>query len=229
MITDNSRSLQGAFAPMHPLETHILVVDDHAVVRRGLKNLLLAHVPRARVTEVGTCAAMQELVNARPFDLLLVDLVLPDGNTIDMLPALIRQVPELRVLMYSMSAEEVFGTRALQAGAYGFVTKAEEEEELMRAVRTVLKGRHYVSPRQEDRMLAGSVDDTGDPFAQLSPRELSTMDHLLRGRTVGEIAELLGVGNSTAATFKARLFNKLGVDNLLELQRKADLHGYRVS
>jgi DNA-binding NarL/FixJ family response regulator len=111
----------------------------------------------------------------------------------------------------------------------GFVTKAEDEEELMRAVRMVLKGRHYVSPLQEARQGTGEGDGTGDPFAVLSPRELSTMDHLLRGRSVGEIAVLLGVGNSTAATFKARLFNKLGVDNLLELQRKADLHGYRVS
>jgi two-component system, NarL family, invasion response regulator UvrY len=214
---------------MHPLETHILVVDDHAVVRRGLKNLLLASVPRARVAEAGTCAAMQELVHARPFDLLLVDLVLPDGNTIDMLPALIRQVPQLRVLMYSMSAEEVFGTRALQAGAYGFVTKAEEEEELMRAVRMVLRGKRYESPLQAGRHAVGAGNEDQDPFDRLSPREISTMDHLLRGRTVGEIAELLGVGNSTAATFKARLFNKLGVNNLLELQRKADLHGYRVS
>jgi two-component system invasion response regulator UvrY len=209
--------------------TRILVVDDHAVVRRGLSNLLLAHVPRASVTEAGSCRMLVQHLEDTVFDLVLLDLVLPDGNTIDLLPELTRKHPLLRVLMYSMSAEEVFAGRARQAGAFGFVTKAEDEEELMRAVRTVLKGRVYVSPLQEARQGSGEGDGTGDPFAVLSQRELSTMDHLLRGRSVGEIAVLLGVGNSTAATFKARLFNKLGVDNLLELQRKADLHGYRVS
>jgi len=209
--------------------TRILIVDDHAVVRRGLCNLLMAHVPNVSVTEAGSCRTLVQQLEGAVFDLVLLDLVLPDGNTIDVLPELIRKYPRLRVLMFSMSAEEVFAERVLQAGAFGFVTKAEDEEELMRAVRTVLKGRPYKSPLQEARLGSVECDGTGDPFAALSPRELSTMDHLLRGRSVGEIAVLLGVGNSTSATFKARLFNKLGVDNLLELQRKADLHGYRVS
>ena len=209
---------------------HILVADDHAIVRRGVSNLLVANVHGVGVVEVGTCKALQRELAVHPFDLVLLDLVLPDGNTIDLLPALLQRHPELRVLMYSMSAEEVYAERAAQLGAMGFVSKAENEEELLRAVRMVLRGKPYLSPGQEVRELERPTQATGkDPFHQLSQREISVMDHLLHGRTVGEIAELLEVGNSTAATYKARLFNKLGVANVLELQRKADAHGYRIS
>lgn len=209
---------------------HILVADDHAVVRRGLNYLLFAQVPGARVVEVSTCAGLQRELAVHSFDLVLLDLVLPDGNTIDLLPDLLQRYPDLKVLMYSMSAEEVYAERAAQLGAMGFVSKAEEEDELIRAVRMVLRGNPYVSPGQTVRVLDRPLLAAGkDPFHHLSQREISVMDHLLHGRTVGEIAVLLDVGGSTAATYKARLFNKLGVANVLELQRKADAHGYRIS
>jgi DNA-binding NarL/FixJ family response regulator len=208
--------------------TRILIVDDHAVVRRGLGNLLLAQIPHARVTEERTCLGLQRQLAGSGFELVLLDLVLPDGNTIDLLPGIMALYPGLRVLMYSMSPEEVYAERARMAGAMGFMTKAEDEEELLRAVHLVLKGKPYLSPTQEARAL-GMASIAPDPFRGLSPREISTMDHLLRGRTIGEVATLMGVGHSTATTFKARLFNKLGVNNLLELQRKADAHGYRIS
>jgi DNA-binding NarL/FixJ family response regulator len=216
---------------MRPIgECHILLADDHAIVRRGLHYMLSANIPHVVIAEVGTCEALEKLLAERDFDLVLLDHVLPDGNTIDRLPQLFIQHPGMKVLMYSMSVEEVYAERAVSLGAMGFVSKAENEVELLRAVRMVLRGKEYRSERQKHRELdRGIVMGTGDPFLQLSQRELSVMDHLLRGRTVGEIAALLGVGNSTSATYKARLFNKLGVSNLLELQRKADSHGYRIS
>jgi two-component system invasion response regulator UvrY len=211
-------------------ECHILLADDHAVVRRGLCYLLSGSIPHASVTEVASCDALERQLAVRDFDLVVLDLVLPDGNTIDRLPALFARRPDLKVLMYSMSVEDVYAERAIQLGAKGFVSKAEDEAELLRAVRLVLRGKPYLSERQQVRELErASSRNFTDPFVQLSQRELSVMDHLLRGRTVGEIAALLGVGNSTSATYKARLFNKLGVSNLLELQRKADTHGYRIS
>jgi two-component system invasion response regulator UvrY len=212
--------------PLH--ETRILIVDDHAVVRRGLGNLFMAHIPHARVTEERTCLGLQRQLTLSDFELVLLDLVLPDGNTIDLLPGVIARHLGLRVLMYSMSAEEVYAERARMAGAMGFITKAEDEEELLRAVRMVLKGKPYLSPMQEARVLGRSSAEL-DPFRTLSSREISTMEHLLRGRTIGEVAALMGVGHGTATTFKARLFNKLGVHNVLELQRKADAHGYCIS
>jgi two-component system, NarL family, invasion response regulator UvrY len=211
-------------------ECNILLADDHAIVRRGLQYMLSASIPHAAIVEVDTCEALEKLLAKRDFDLVLLDLVLPDGNTIDRLPALFALRPHLKVLMYSMSVEDVYAERAVLLGAMGFVSKAENEEELLRAVRMVLRGKEYRSERQENRELdRGSAMGSKDPFLQLSKRELSVMDHLLRGHTVGEIAVLLSVGNSTSATYKARLFNKLGVSNLLELQRKADTHGYRIS
>jgi two-component system, NarL family, invasion response regulator UvrY len=214
----------------YPAECHILLADDHAVVRRGLCYMLSASIPHAGIAEVATCDALERQIAERDFDLVLLDLVLPDGNTIDHLPALFARRPQLKVLMYSMSVEDVYAERAIQLGAKGFVSKAEDEAELLRAVRLVLRGRPYLSERQQIRELErATARNSTDPIMQLSQRELSVMDHLLRGRTVGEIATLLGVGNSTSATYKARLFNKLGVSNLLELQRKADTHGYRIS
>ena len=207
----------------------ILLADDHAIVRRGLRYLLMAEIGNLQLIEVSTCADLKKALVAGQFDAVVLDLVLPDGNTIDLLPELTQEYPGLRILMYSMSAEQVYAERAVQLGAMGFVNKVEEESELVRAIRLVLRGKPYRSERQEIQALEQRGNGNDDPFASLSERELSTMHHLLRGRTVGEIAVVLGVGNSTAATYKARLMNKLGVSNLLELQRKADMHGYRIS
>jgi two-component system, NarL family, invasion response regulator UvrY len=207
---------------------HILMADDHVIVRRGVQYLIDAHVPNVRFQEVAGCAALFQKLASQQFDLLLLDVMLPDGNTFDILPDLVERYPDMPILMYSMNPEEVYADRALQLGAKGFVSKVEEEAELMRAVHAVLRGRQYSSPVQElrshEKMAAKAM---ANPFAVLSIRELSVMDQLLRGGSVGEIARDMGVTSSTIATYKARLFNKLGVGNMLHLQRKADLHGYK--
>jgi two-component system, NarL family, invasion response regulator UvrY len=209
---------------------HILLADDHAIVRRGLSYLLASRLPNVRVQEVMTCAQLMDKLSRERFQLLILDVVLPDGNTIDILPELVGLHPELPILLYSMTSEEVYADRAIQIGVKGFVSKAEEEGELLRAVQQVMRGQVYRSPSQELRSLTiPSGEPGGDPFKQLSDRELSVMDQLLRGMSIGSIASVVGVAGSTAATYKARLFNKLGVSNVLDLQRKAELHGYKLS
>jgi two-component system, NarL family, invasion response regulator UvrY len=211
-------------------QRHILLADDHAIVRRGLSYLLSSRLPSVRVQEVVTCAQLMDKLAKEQFHLLILDVVLPDGNTIDILPELVQFHPELPILMYSMTSEDVYADRAIQIGARGFVSKAEEEGELLRAVQQVMRGQIYRSPSLEMRIHEPHAhEQEGDPFKQLSDRELSVMDQLLRGTSIGSIAQVMGVAGSTAATYKARLFNKLGVSNVLDLQRKADLHGYKLS
>jgi DNA-binding NarL/FixJ family response regulator len=205
----------------------ILIAEDHALMRRGIAYALRAQVQNLTITEVASCAALHEELAGHVFDLLVLDVVLPDGNTLDLLPGLIVRFPEMPVLMYSMSPEGIYADRAFALGAKAYVSKMDEEAELLKAVRALLRGSSHRTPTQELRALDQSARPVpDDPFHLLSDRELTVMDHLLRGRTVGDIATSLKVTSSTAATYKARLFNKLGVANLMDLQRKAMAHGY---
>lgn len=205
----------------------ILLAEDHALMRRGITYVLRAEVPNVILTEVRTCAELLERLSEGTYDLLVLDVVLPDGNTIDVLPELVARYPDLPILMYSMSAEGIYADRAFALGARAYVSKMDEEQELVKATRALLRGNTHRTRSQELRALdQPSLRAADDPFRVLSDRELTVMDHLLRGRTVGEIAETLKVTSSTAATYKARLFNKLGVANLMDLQRKATAHGY---
>ncbi|MFN3874830.1 MAG: response regulator [Flavobacteriales bacterium] len=205
----------------------ILLAEDHALMRRGITYVLQAEVPSAQLVEARTCAELLERLSFGPYDLLVLDVVLPDGNTLDVLPGLVARYPDLPILMYSMSAESIYADRAFALGAKAYVSKMDEEQELVKAARALLRGITYRTPSQELRLLdQPSLRDWSDPFRALSGRELTVMDYLLRGKTVGDIAETLKVTSSTAATYKARLFNKLGVTNLIELQRKAAAHGY---
>jgi two-component system, NarL family, invasion response regulator UvrY len=199
-------------------------------MRRGIAYFLRAELPNVLISEVQSCAQLQARLAEAPFDLLVLDVVLPDGNTIDVLPELVARYPVMPVLMYSMSAESIYADRAFALGAMAYVSKMEAEEELVKAAKTLLRGSPYRTGSQELRALEKTGRQaSSEPFQRLSDRELTVMDHLLRGRTVGEIATALKVTSSTAATYKARLFNKLGVANLMELQRKAATHGYGLS
>jgi two-component system, NarL family, invasion response regulator UvrY len=209
---------------------NVLVVDDHAIIRRGLRDVLRKELAVGSVNESASCRELdQEILRTAP-DLVLLDLQLADCNALERIDMIKASWPGTRILVYSMGAERVFAEQAIAHGASGFLSKATDERELLLAVRKVMEGGTYLSQEMELYLSTtpakhrGTDDAPVDPFAELSEREEVVMNGLLSGGSVKEIAARLDLQPTTVATYKARLFDKLGVHNLLDLQRLVIKH-----
>lgn len=195
----------------------ILLVDDHEIIRHGVRDLLVERFgSEVRILEAGSFAAMERMIGRSIPDLLLLDLELGDGNGMDLIGNLRTRYPGMRVLVFSMGPEHIHAPRVLQHGALGFVSKGRPLAELLQAVKEALAGRQYISHEEQMRRL-GAKDDRG--LNELSDREEMVMRGLLAGQGVVEIATRTGLKPNTITTYKARLFDKLGVSNVLELQQ----------
>lgn len=214
----------------HSMPLRVLIVDDHAIIRRGLREVIKHHWTKSVHEEAGSCAEILPALRRSVFDLVLLDLQLEDGNSIDLLERIKVGYPHTRILVYSMGAERVFAQQALSLGATGFLSKATDEGELLIAIERVLSGGLYMSQElKESSALRRSDRNNGqieDPFDDLSERESRVMMELLTGAGVKEIAARLGLQPTTVATYKARLFDKLGVTNLIDLQTLVTTRGY---
>jgi DNA-binding NarL/FixJ family response regulator len=204
------------------------LVDDHAVVRLGTRVLLEDELPGAVIHEVGTCKDAEDLVRREELDLLVVDMHLPDGHALDLLPRLLALRPELKVLVFSVSPDLIFAKRTADLGAYGYVNKQVDERQFLDAVEHVLGGGTWSNGpgMREPGVLAHGAKGS-DPFSELSVRELSVLNHLLDGLSLADIARKLDLQHSSVATYKTRVMEKLGVRNLLELQEKLWAYGRR--
>lgn len=214
------------------MHTHILILDDHVIIRRGLRNLIGARMAGVKVDDVATLEALDERLNTPPLpDLMVLDLQLTDGNAMERLEDLRTVYPSVKILIYSMSPERIYAQRVLGLGCSGYLNKESSEDEVIRAIERVLTGEAYVGNETELRLIEqgkeGDPSADADPFVRLSGRELRVLNELLDGVGVKEMAKRMGLGISTVATYKARLFEKLGIENLLQLQTLAQAHRYR--
>lgn len=207
-----------------------LIADDHVIVRRGLRNLLHDQFHATEIREASTCKELLQAMQEMEPTLLVLDLQLTDGSTLDHLEKICMEHPGMHVLVYSMRSEQIYGQRVMALGASGFISKESEEEEVVRAIRGILQGRQYLSPamKEQTETMNGAALPGSDPFIMLSVREIGVMEDLLEGLGVKEIAARLGVQPTTVATYKARLFDKLGVTNVLDLQRMVAIHRHGV-
>lgn len=196
----------------------LLIVDDHAIIRRGIRELVGKHFDLRAVSEASSRSdLLARDLDLKP-DLVLLDLQLSDGNALDLIPDLLASGCG-KVIVYSMSADRVFAPLALARGASGFVNKGSNETDLIDAINCVLAGGTYLDPGMEVLLKPNGRSLTNeDPFADLSEREVDVMNALLTGAGVKEIAAQLDLQPTTVATYKARLFDKLGVSNVLDLQ-----------
>ncbi len=197
---------------------HFLLIDDHEVVRSGVKNVLHDLYNPCLVVEAGNEKVVLEQLKKQTFDLVIMDVQMPDFDTISLVEYFKNSYPDTRVLIFSMSAENIYAKRFLKAGAMGFVSKNSELNELVKAVDLVLNNRRYISEGLAD-MLADQIGAKGkdNPFQTLSTRELDIASSLIRGSSVSEIAASHSISISTVGTYKARLFKKLKVNNIAEL------------
>jgi two-component system, NarL family, invasion response regulator UvrY len=205
--------------------TRILIVDDHEVVRRGLKQVLAEAFPGAQLVDAETSEAATAALATNAWDLLLLDINIPGRSGLDLLEEARRRFPALPVLVVSAYPEEEFAIRCIRLGAAGYLTKTSASDELVAAARKALAGGKYVTAKLAERLmhvLGGDVQPP--PHEALSSRELQVLRLVAGGRTGKEIAAELHLSEKTIATYRARISEKLGVSTNVELTRYAIQH-----
>lgn len=208
----------------------ILIADDHSIVSRGLHYLITLNFPNSQITEVASLGELMKTLPTNDFSHLILDLNLDDGNSIDILPQIIEANPDLLILIHTMASEEVFGKKLLQYNVSGFLSKKSTEGEILNALKVFLQGGIYISKK-----LRKSLDnrdkegETKNLFNELSINELKVLSLILKGSRMKEIAGDLNVTQQTIATYKTRIFKKLGTSNIFEIQKLAELHSINFS
>ena len=204
----------------------VLIVDDHAILRRGLKALLADEFHGAAFGEASDTRQALEQLQKKEWDVVLLDITLPGKNGLDLLKELKVARPKLPVLVLSAHPEDQFALRALKAGAEGYMTKESAPEELAKAVRKILAGGRYVSPALAEKLaLTVGQDSTRTPHETLSDREYEVMCRIASGKTVTEIAGELALSAKTISTYRARVLEKLDVKNSAEIVQYAIRNG----
>ncbi|OGW48289.1 MAG: DNA-binding response regulator [Nitrospirae bacterium RBG_19FT_COMBO_58_9] len=200
----------------------ILIVDDHEVVRRGVKQILEETFPQVEVGEADTGQKGIAAVRQEPWDLAIVDISLPDQSGLELLVELRSTAPQLPLMVLSLHPEEQYAVRAFRAGAMAYLTKQTAPEELARAVKQVLSGRRYVTASLGECMAGNlSKNPTGLAHQTLSEREFEVLVLLAQGQSVKHIAQSLALSMKTVSTYRARLLDKLQLANTAELIRYA--------
>lgn len=200
----------------------VLIVDDHAILRRGLRALLSDEFHGAAFGEASNAEEAVKQLGKKIWDVALLDITLPGKSGLDLLKELKAARPKLPVLVLSVHPEDQFAVRVLKAGAEGYMTKESAPEELVSAIRKILAGGRYVSPTLAEKLaLSVKKDFTRTPHETLSDREYEIMCRIASGRTVTEIAGELSLSVKTISTYRARILEKLGVKNSAEITRYA--------
>lgn len=196
----------------------IAVADDHAIVRKGLRQIL-AETGDLRLTgEAASADELLTLLRAHPFDVVVLDVSLGQRDGIELLKMIKSEFPRLHVLMLSMHAEELFAVRALRAGASGYIQKEGAPEELVAAIRRISAGGTYVSPAMTERITREVVRGPDKlPHERLSDRELEIFRRLGTGRTVTDIARALNLSVKTVSSHRARILEKTGLRDNAEI------------
>jgi two-component system invasion response regulator UvrY len=191
--------------------TSVLIADDHAILRKGLKQLLLEDKSIDDVGEASTGRETLDMLRSSRWDLLILDINMPDRSGIDILRQVHTSYPEMRVLMLSGFPEKQYAVNVLRAGASGYLNKEMAPEELLGAVKSVLAGKRYVSPALAELLVKELNHDTEKPaHMQLSEREFQIFCKLAKGRSVSEIAAELCLSVKTISTYRSRVLEKMG-------------------
>jgi DNA-binding NarL/FixJ family response regulator len=204
----------------------MLIVDDHAIVREGI-NKILALTPDIEVAAeaIDGAAAIVQLTDNKPFDLVLLDMTMPGISGTDLIARIKAGFPALPILVFSMHNEAQIALRAIKAGASGFIAKDSDPEVLINAIRKVAQGGKYIDPLLAERLAFDTVfPEQREPHALLSEREFDVFRLLVDGNRVNEIAKLLSISNKTVSTHKLHLLEKMKLSSTADLVRYAVDH-----
>jgi len=204
----------------------ILIADDHAIVREGLKQILAETADMVVAGEATNGQEVLELVREKDFDLVLLDLAMPEKDGLDTLKELRLEKPNLPVLVLSIYPEEQYAVRVLKAGAFGYLTKESAPDDLIAAIRKVSQKGKYVSQSLGEKLASYLTADPDQPAHELlSDREYRVMLMIASGKTVTEIAEAIFLSVKTISTYRVRALRKMGMKNNAEFAYYAIKHG----
>ena len=201
----------------------ILIADDHAVVREGLKQVLTGVPGDTEIDGVADGLEFMKVVQEKDYDVAVLDISMPGKNGIEILKELRKLKPKLPVLMLSIFPEEQYAIRVLKAGASGYLTKESATEELVNAVEKIYAGHKYITPSVAEKLAADfTLKDNKLPHENLSDREFEVFKMIASGKTVKEIGEKLFISVKTVSTYKVRIYEKM------DLQSRSDITSYAI-
>ena len=205
----------------------IMLVDDHRLVRAGLKRVLQEVADMEVIAEASSGEEALEIARTKVPDIVLMDINMPGIGGLEATRRLMQRLPTLKVIVVSMHLEEPYPSRMLAAGASGYISKDSAADEVVAAIRRVHGGGHYVAADVAGNLAASLVKGTqgGSPFDQLSQRETQVMLMVTKGYSTQEISDRLHLSPKTVSTYRYRLFEKLSVSNDVELTRMAMRYG----
>lgn len=205
----------------------ILIADDHAILRAGLKHLLSDATDIVVAGEAGNGVDALALARTTPCDAMVLDMSMPGRSGIELIRQLKAEMPKLPILILSMHKEDIYAVRALRAGASGYLCKDNAESQLEAAIRKVAGGGLYINQAVAERLAQEMVDGNAaaKPHTQLSDREYQVFQDIVAGRGVTEIGQRLNLSVKTVSTHKARIMQKMGFANTAELIQYAVRHG----
>jgi DNA-binding NarL/FixJ family response regulator len=200
----------------------VLIADDHAILRRGLKEILVRELADIVCGEAGDAEQVLTQVRSHAWDLVILDVTMPGRSGLDVIRDLKREQPNLPVLVLSMHPEDQYGKRVLKAGASGYMNKESAPEELLKAIRKVLAGGRYLSPSLAEKLAFDLGGEAEQPLHErLSDREIEVLRMIASGKTISQIADELHLSVTTVSTYRARLLDKMGLTTNAELMRYA--------
>lgn len=200
----------------------ILIADDHAIVRKGLKQLLLEHFPTAVIGEAADAEALIVATMADPWDVVICDMSMPGRSGLDALNQIKQVAPRLPVLIMSMHPEDQYALRVLKAGASGYLGKETIHDDIIKALEAVKLGKKYITPGIAEKLAdALDPDTTRDLYEKLSDREFDVFKLLASGKSVTEISTQLSLSATTVSTYRSRIMEKMNMKSNADLTRYA--------
>ena len=201
-------------APVPPTMIRIAIIDDHAMVRAGLRQFFADEIDFAVVAEAANGRDALDIVRKGGVDVVLLDISMPGQSGVDALAAIRARAPDLAVLILSGFPEEHYATTLLRQGASGYLNKDCDPEEIVKAIRTVARGRKYLTAGVAERLADGLAVGGADrpPHEQLSERELQVFLRLAKGETIGHMAESMSLSVKTVSTYRTRVMEKMGLE-----------------
>lgn len=204
----------------------VVICDDHAIVRKGLVQILTESGDIQVTAEAGNFGELRQRLKTAACDVLVIDIEMPGKNGIEVITLLKKEMPRMPSLVLSIYTEDQYAVRALRAGASGYLNKASAPEQLVQAVRTIASGKKFISP-ETSQALAQVVSGESQEaeHAQLSEREFQVLRMIAAGRKLSEIAEELALSPKTVSVYRARILEKLKLANNVEIAHYAARHG----
>jgi two-component system, NarL family, invasion response regulator UvrY len=199
------------------MEPHILITDDHSMIRKGLKIYLQVNLGNKFVDETSSCNELLNALKRKPYSHLILDIILGDGSTLEVIPTIRSLYPDLKILIFSMQAQEVYGEALKQYGIYHYLPKSAGEDEIMSVLSRFLHNQLGIS-------FETRKSNAENPFSALSPRELEVLHYLLKGIGTKEVSEHLNLRMNTISTLKNRILAKTHSPNMKHLMELAAMY-----